>query len=212
MELILKDLYRHSTYAPQINLSYNQFLLTGDEPLLVHTGNHQQAAALTPRVKALLGEKPLKYIFVSHFEGDECGGLPLLLEEYPDAVTVCPEVTARQFGGFGQNVKTLVKKPGEKLVTKDYELEFISYPSEMHLWEGLLAIENRRGVFFSCDLMIRRGDGGGVVIDSGWEAEISGIRHEQVPDPARREALQETLRTFSPGFVATGHGPCIRLS
>ncbi|NLK20195.1 MAG: MBL fold metallo-hydrolase, partial [Synergistaceae bacterium] len=142
---------------------------------------------------------------------DECGGLPLLLEEYPEAVTVCPEVTARQFAGFGQNVKTLVKKPGEKLATKDYELEFISYPSEMHLWEGLLAMENRRGVFFSCDLMIRRGDGDGVVIDSDWETEINGIRPEQIPDPAGLEALQKTLRTFSPGFVAAGHGPCIRL-
>ncbi|MGI6782821.1 MAG: MBL fold metallo-hydrolase [Aminivibrio sp.] len=212
MKPVSKDLYQHSAYVPQINLSFNQFLLDGDEPLLVHTGTNPQTEALLPRLKEALGGRPLKYIFVSHFEGDECGGLPLLLEEYPDAVTVCPEVTARQFAGFGQNVKTLVKKPGEKLTTKDYELEFISYPSEMHLWEGLLAMENRRGIFFSCDLMIRRGDGDGVVIDSGWEAEISGIRHEQIPDPARLEALQKTLRTFSPSFVAAGHGPCIRLA
>ncbi|NLK18900.1 MAG: MBL fold metallo-hydrolase [Synergistaceae bacterium] len=212
MKPVSKDLYQHSAYVPQINLSFNQFLLDGDEPLLVHTGTNPQTEALLPRLKEALGGRPLKYIFVSHFEGDECGGLPLLLEEYPDAVTVCPEVTARQFAGFGQNVKTLVKKPREKLTTKDYELEFISYPSEMHLWEGLLAMENRRGIFFSCDLMIRRGDGDGVVIDSGWEAEISGIRHEQIPDPARLEALQKTLRTFSPSFVAAGHGPCIRLA
>ncbi len=211
MKLVAKDLYQYSTYVPQIDLSFNQFLLAGDESLLVHTGTHPQTEALVPRLREALGGKPLKYIFVSHFEGDECGGLSLLLEEYPDALTVCPEVTARQFAGFGQNVKTLVKKPGEKLTTGDYELEFISYPSEMHLWEGLLAMENSRGVFFSCDLMIRRGDDDGVAIDSDWETEINGIRPEQIPDPARLETLQKTLRTFSPGFVATGHGPCIRL-
>ena len=211
MKLVAKDLYQYSTYVPQINFSFNQFLLAGDEPLLVHTGTHPQTEALAPRLRETLGGIPLKYIFVSHFEGDECGGLSVLLQEYPDAVTVCPEVTARQFAGFGQNVKTLVKKPGEKLTTGDYELEFISYPSEMHLWEGLLAMENSRGVFFSCDLMIRRGNDDGVVIDSDWETEINGIRPEQISDPARLEALQKTLRTFSPGFVATGHGPCIRL-
>ncbi|MGI6252173.1 MAG: MBL fold metallo-hydrolase [Aminivibrio sp.] len=211
MKLVAKDLYQYSTYVPQIDLSFNQFLLAGDKPLLVHTGTHPQTEALVPRLREALGGKPLKYIFVSHFEGDECGGLSLLLEEYPDALTICPEVTARQFAGFGQNVKTLVKKPGEKLTTGDYELEFISYPSEMHLWEGLLAMENSRGVFFSCDLMIRRGDDDGVFIDSDWETEINGIRPEQIPDPARLEALQKTLRTFSPGFVATGHGPCIKL-
>lgn len=37
--------------------------------------------------------------------------------------------------GFGITNQVLVKKPGEKLTSNDYELEFISYPSEMHLWE-----------------------------------------------------------------------------
>lgn len=36
--------------------------------------------------------------------------------------------------GFGITNQVLVKKPGEKLTSNDYELEFISYPSEMHLW------------------------------------------------------------------------------
>jgi hypothetical protein len=59
--------------------------------------------------------------------------------------------------------------------------------------------------------MIRFGEAGGTVVDSDWTAEIKNIRSEQVPDPKRRSLLQDTLTLLKPRFVATGHGPCLRL-
>lgn len=38
-----KDLYQFSTYIPQINLSFNQYMLLAEEPILIHTGNMKQA-------------------------------------------------------------------------------------------------------------------------------------------------------------------------
>ena len=35
---VAPDLYRISTYVPEINLQFNQFLVKDDEPLLFHTG------------------------------------------------------------------------------------------------------------------------------------------------------------------------------
>ncbi len=32
------EVYRISTYVPEINLQFNQFLIKDDEPLLFHTG------------------------------------------------------------------------------------------------------------------------------------------------------------------------------
>lgn len=206
-----QDLHQFSTYLPPIGLSFNQYLLMADEPILFHTGNSQQASALIPQLKTVLNNKSLSYIFVSHFEADECGGLSVILGSFPEAVTICSEVTARQLGGFGYKNRIIVKKPGEKLSSSSFELEFIGYPSEMHLWEGLLVIENRRGIFFSSDLMIRRGDAGGLRIDSNWDAEINDIRPEQVPDPERLAHLKKTLALLNPGLIATGHGRCIRL-
>jgi hypothetical protein len=81
----------------------------------------------------------------------------------------------------------------------------------MHLWEGLLVIENHRGIFFSSDLMIRRGDAGGLWIDSNWNTEIIAIRSDQVPDPERLDQLKKTIAQLSPRLIATGHGPCLRL-
>jgi len=208
---IAQDLFQFSSYNPQIDLSFHQYLLNVDEPVLFHTGNIQQAAALIPPLKAELNGALLKYVFVSHFEAEECGGLPLVVASFPEAVTICSEVTARQLAGFGYNHAVITKKPGEKLVSNSYELEFISYPSEMHLWEGLLVIENRRGIFFSSDIMIRRGEAAGIITDSVWRTEINNIRPEQVPDPEQLDQMRNTLTQLSPKLVATGHGACLRL-
>lgn len=211
MTAIYQNLDQFSTHFSPINLSFHQYLLTTHDPLLVHTGNLQQAMALVPQLKAALNDQTLTYIFISHFEGDECGGLSHILKHFPEARPVCSEVTARQLSGFGVTNEVIVKKPGEKLTTAEYELEFISYPSEMHLWEGLLAIENRREIFFSSDLMMSFGDAGGTIVESDWCTEIKNIRPEQVPDPERRAQLQDALTRLKPRFVATGHGPCLKL-
>lgn len=211
MPAIYENLHQFSTHFAPINLSFHQYLLSGAEPLLAHTGNVQQAKVLLPQLKADLSGKELKYIFVSHFEADECGGLSYILEHFPNAKPVCSEVTARQLSGFGLTNEVIIKRPGEKLTTQSYELEFFSYPSEMHLWEGLLAMENQRGIFFSADLMIRFGEASGIVIDSDWQTEINNIRPEQVPNPEQLAILQQTLAQLHPSFVATGHGPCLRV-
>lgn len=211
MSAVAQDLHQFSNYLPPINLSFHQYLLKTEEPLLVHTGNVQHAKIMLPQLKALLNGKALKYIFVSHFEADECGGVSVILDQHPEAVILCSGVTARQLSGFGFPHEAMVAKPGEKLVSTGFELEFFSYPSEMHLWEGLLLMENQRQIFFSSDLMMRPGEAAGTVLESDWQTEIDNIRMEQVPDPEKRLQLQKALARLQPKFVATGHGPCLQV-
>lgn len=211
MIAIHENLYQFSSYVPPIDLTFHQYLLLADEAVLVHTGNIQQAKVLVQQIKDALNGKTLKYILISHFESDECGGLSEILKEFPEAKPVCSEITARQLSGFGIANDFIVKKPGEKLTTNDYELEFISYVSEMHLWEGLLMVENKNGIFFSSDLMFRLGEASGKVIQSHWENEVNSITHEQIPDPDKRYEIKENLLKLKPEFIATGHGPCVRL-
>lgn len=211
MSEIYKDLYQFSTYVKPIDLTFHQYLLLGDESMLVHTGNDEQALRLIPEVKTLLAGRPLKHIFISHFEADECGGLASVLKAFPEALPLCSEVTARQLSGFGITHKAVTKKAGEKLVLPGAEYEFISYPSEMHLWEGLLMTENTRGIFFSSDLMIRFGDARGTVIDGNWNEEVEGITAAQAPDDEKRKVLQGTLSKLKVKFVATGHGPSLKV-
>ena len=211
MSNIHVDLHQFSSYVPPIDLTFHQYLLLTGEPLLVHTGNINQAEALIPQLKSVLDGKQLKYIFISHFESDECGGLSLILKQFPEAKPICSEVTARQLSGFGITNDVISKKAEEKLITGGYELQFINYPSEIHLWEGLLLMENKRGIFFSSDLVFRFGKASGTVIGGNWQSEVDSITPEQVLDPERRTKLKQTLSQLNPSFIATGHGPCIKL-
>lgn len=206
-----QDLYQFSTYIPQIDLSFHQYLLFADKPLLVHTGNVNQAESILPHLKEVLNDKELEYIFISHFEADECGGLSIILKKFPKAKVICSEVTARQLNGFGIKAEVVVKKPREKFSTADYELEFFVYPSEMHLWDGLLVMENKRKIFFSSDLMMNNGEEIGTIKEANWHTEINSISQEQVPDEDKRKHLQQVLTQLNPEFVATGHGPCLKV-
>ncbi|HKM02985.1 MAG TPA: MBL fold metallo-hydrolase [Lachnospiraceae bacterium] len=206
-----KDLYQFSTYIPQINLSFNQYMLLAEEPMLIHTGNMKQAEAMLPDLKKALNGKDLRYIFISHFESDECGGLSLILKHFPKAKVVCSQTTAQQLNGFGFMDEVIIKRAGDKLKTKDYEFEFLSYPSEMHLWEGLLTVENNRGIFFSSDLMMEFGENIGLVKQSNWNTIVNDISKEQIPDQERLVQLKHALLQLNPSFVATGHGPCLNV-
>lgn len=204
---ILDDLYLFRTMNQDINLTFNQYLLLGDQPILIHTGNVHHAAELVPKIRAILGKADLSYVYFSHFEADECGGLGIIHSQFPQVKPVCSQVSARQLRGFGFDYDFIVKAPGEWLETPDYKLNFISYPAEMHLWEGLLAFETQRKIFFSSDLLLRMGVASATPVEADWHQEIRNITSQQVASPEARHTLQQTLAALTVKYVATGHGP-----
>lgn len=208
---IFDNLIMFSSYNEHINLSFNQYLILGEEPMLIHTGNYNMAEELVPELKEALGDKQLSYIFVSHFESDECGGLSLLLEYFRNAKTICSQVTARQLTGFGYNHELIVKSPGELLSLKDTSFKFISYPSEMHLWEGILAFEEKQGLLFSSDLFIRMGKVTTAIVASNLKEEIDKIASHQIPSPSTLKAMQEAVSSLPVKYIVPGHGPVLKL-
>lgn len=211
MKKIFDDLYQFSSYVAPIDLTFHQYLLDIDEAILIHTGNKKQAEVLLPQLKNLLKERELKYIFASHFEADECGGLEDILKEFPNAKVIASEVTARQLDGFGIARDILIKKAQDKMTIGGDEFKFIGYPSEMHLWEGLLLVDLKRKILFSSDLMIGFGNFVGEVEEARLEERLAIITNEQIPDREKREKLIEDIKREEIEFIATGHGKCIKV-
>lgn len=211
MTQIFEELYQFTDVIEPIKLSMHQYLLLTEEPILVQTGAVKQTEATLPQLKQILGKNTLKFILVSHFESDECGGLSLVMKEYPDAITICSEVTARQLMGFGISNKFEIKKPGDQFLGNDFEFDIIGYPSEMHMWEGLLFTENKRGIFFSSDLMFGMGENHGQVVECTWSDAIKTSGAESLPSHEMQTKLIEDLKSLNPKFVASGHGPCIKI-
>ncbi|MGH7231643.1 MAG: hypothetical protein ACREJU_09835 [Nitrospiraceae bacterium] len=70
---IAPDIYRLSTYVPDADLQFCQFLVKDEEPLLFHTGMRQLFPIVRDAVKTILPPSQIRWISFSHFESDECG-------------------------------------------------------------------------------------------------------------------------------------------
>jgi len=204
MTKIYKDLYQFTDYIPPIQLSFHQYLLLTEEPILIHTGTIKQSETIMPQIKELLGDRQLKYIFSSHFESDECGGLSVFVKEFPRVVTICSEISARQLYGFGYTGTVVAKNERETFKGNDFEFSFVNYPSEIHLQDGLLFMENKRRIFFSSDLMFSLGDAHGKTLESSWQDEVASIGLDRVANQERLTKVKEDLLRFSPEFIAVG--------
>lgn len=209
MNKISEDLYQFSMCIPGMEFTLHQYLLLAEEPVLISTGTKMQAEQILPEIKELLGDKALKYVFVPHFESDECGGLSILQKEYPNLITICSELCARELMGFGYTGEMQAKKQGEILKGERFDFKFIDYPSEVHLQNGLVFYEETRKIFFSSDLMLRFGKGTGESINSSWEEEVQAIGMRSIPNEEMLSALKGRLLEVSPEFIAVGHGFCV---
>ena len=85
---IADGIFRFSTLVPDIGprgFSFNQFLVTADEPLLFHTGPRQMFPLVSEAVGRVVPIEQLRWITFGHVESDECGAMNLLLSAAPNA-------------------------------------------------------------------------------------------------------------------------------
>ena len=206
---IYKNLYQFTVYIPPMDFTIHQYLLASDPAILFAAGTVQQAEAALPEVKAILNGKPLKYIFVSHLESDECGGLSVFLREYPDVVVICSALCARELPGFGYTGMLLPASPASVIRDGELSLRLFDYPSEVHLQNGLICLEENSGIFYSGDLMLRFGNGSGQTVEASWQDQVDAVGEERIPNEGKARQLREALRQIAPSFVAVGHGFCL---
>jgi len=210
MARIYPDLYQFSVHISPINFTIHQYLLLSEEPILISTGTAQQTELILPEIKELLNGKELKYILVSHMESDECGGLSVFHKEFPNMITICSNLCARELLGFGYEGKIIAHEQGDVIFGGGFSLKFIAYPSEVHLQDGLVFYEETRKIFFSGDLMLRFGDAVCETIENQWKDEIDSIDLERIPNDEKLQALQNSLYELAPDFIAVGHGFCVK--
>jgi flavorubredoxin len=91
LDEIAPDIFRMSTWVPDITehgFTFNQFLLTGDEPLLFHTGQRQLFPLVSAAVNRVVPLEKLRWISFGHLEADECGAMNLFLDAAPNAEVI----------------------------------------------------------------------------------------------------------------------------
>ena len=210
MKQIYEKLYQSSIYFPPMDFTIHQYLLASDPALLFAAGTVQQANMILPEIQEILGDRELKYIFVSHMESDEAGGVFVFHKAYPNVIVICSELAARELPGWGYDGAVSTKCGKDELKEGELSLRFADYPSEVHDQNGIVCFEENSGIVYSADLFLRYGNGAGNTVKASWKDEVNTIQSDFVVSDEKRESLKGSLLEWEPSFVAVGHGFCIK--
>ena len=80
---IAPDIYRLSTYIPEADFMFNQFLIDAEEPLLFHTGLRSLFPLVSSALERIIPIERLRWITFGHVEADECGSMNSWLTAAP---------------------------------------------------------------------------------------------------------------------------------
>jgi flavorubredoxin len=211
---IAPDIYRISTFMPEADLQFNQFLVRDDEPLLFHTGMRGLFPVVRDAVAKLLPPPEIRWIGFSHFEADECGALREWQTLAPAATAVCSLVAKLV------SVDDVVAlRPaqaladGEQLCTGKYRFRFLQTPHVPHCWEASLLFEETHGTLLCSDLFHQSGD-----VEPSTSSDVVG-RFKQtladyqkgplanyLPYTNQTEPTLKRLASLKPRTLATMHG------
>lgn len=210
---IAPDLYRISTYIPEIDLQFNQFLVKDDEPLLFHTGLKVMFPPVRDAVASLIDPSHLRWIGFSHFEADECGSLNEWLHTAPAAQPVCSMV------GALVSVNDFAIRPargmtdGEVLTTGKYRFRFLQTPHVPHCWEAGLLFEEANGTLLCSDLFHQSGDVEPLTESDVIERARKTLVDYQasplasyMPYTKHTDGILQGLANLKPRTIATMHG------
>jgi len=65
---VARDVYRISTFHPDYQIQFNQYLIKDDEPFLMHTGFRKMFEVTRAAVASVLDPATVRWFGFSHFE------------------------------------------------------------------------------------------------------------------------------------------------
>jgi len=210
---IAADCYRISTYIPEIDLQFNQFLIKDDEPLLFHTGMRGLFPVVREAVATIMDPAKIRWISFSHFEADECGSLNEWLQIAASAEPVCSTIGAMVSVDDFSLRPAKAMNDGEVLNTGQHRFRFVQTPHVPHCWEAGLLFDETTGTLLCSDLFHQNGDvepsTTSDVIDRARNTLIdyqAGPLANYMPYTKHTDGIMQRLAALEPRTIAPMHG------
>src|ERR671922_390519 len=206
----IKDgIYRISGLVPEYGITFNQFLVDDEYPVLIHTGPIGMYEKIESKVKEVIPLEKLTYVAFLHFESDEWGGMGFL--KAPNARLVCSELSSRLnlTGWFNVPIDHISFWENEMLKTGKRSFKFIMTP-HVHHWDSMMIFEETTKSLFPSDLFIQPGENNPVISEDLSEDMINLYRGAGIF--ASEEPVMQTtkrLLNLSPKMIYPMHGSCI---
>jgi flavorubredoxin len=212
IDLIADRIHRISTYTPDGppgGITFNQFLVTGDQALLVHTGMRHQFPAVRDAVATVVDPAQLRWITSTHASRpDEYGALDEWL-----SIAKGAEAVHGQVGCFLclDDLATRPPRPladGEVLDLGGPRLRWMDTPHVPGPWEAGVLFEESTATLFCGDLFSRTGPAEVTTHDDVVESAIAHdqLMHGYATTPATGTTLRRLAAT-RPQRLAMMHGP-----
>jgi flavorubredoxin len=213
---ISDGIFRISTAVPSIaggGITFNQYLLVDDEPLLFHTGKRRMFPQIRDAVTHVLPLERLRWISFSHFEADECGALNELLAVAPHAVPLCGHLLAMLSVNGIADREARILGDGEVLQTGKLRLQWLDTPHLPHGWEAGLIMEHTTGTLLCSDLFADGGIDHPALFDGDILGPSDAFRRKLgdfYTHTKETRALLARLAALEPTILARMHGSAWR--
>ncbi len=209
---IADGIYRLSTFVPDVGptgLTFNQFIVVGDEPLLFHTGLRRMFPLVRAAAATVIDPARLRWITFGHYEADECGSMNDWLAVAPHAAVAHGQT------GCDVSLADMADRPPHALADGEIidlgggkRVRYLDTPHTPHGWDAGLIYEESTATLFCGDLFTQGGEAAALV-----ESDIvaPAIATEDVFGySALNPNMGATLRRLSdlnPKTLALMHGP-----
>jgi len=205
---IATRIYRVSTYVPEADFMFNQFVVDADEPLLFHTGPRALFPAVSAAVARVVPPARLRWIAFGHVESDECGAMNAWLAAAPHA-----EVAHGQIGCM-VSVNDLADRPPRALAHREVldlggrRVRHLDTPHVPHGWDAGVLFEETTSTLFVGDLFTATGASAPTTTDDLLAPAMAAEDHFGATclTPATAPTIA-ALADLAPRTLALMHGP-----
>jgi glyoxylase-like metal-dependent hydrolase (beta-lactamase superfamily II) len=209
---IADGLFRVSTPVPPElipgGLTFNQFLLVDEEPLLFHTGPRRLFSLTRDAVRHVLPPERLRWIAFSHVEADECGALNEWLAVAPKAQPLCSRLAALV------SVADLADRPprgladGEPVPLGRRTVRWVDAPHLPHAMECGYLYDETDSTLLCGDLFSQLGSEVPPLTSAAALWEASEVMRRAFPYAPLRDAsgIVDRLARLEPRLLACMHG------
>lgn len=155
---IADGVHQLTTVVPDAPVVFNQYLITGDEPTLFHTGMRSLFPLVSEAVGRVIPAESLRWVSFGHIEADESGSMNDWLALAPNATVVQSQI------GCMVSLGDLADRPPQPLADGDlldiggHVLQWLDTPHVPHAWEAGVLHDSTTKTLFCGDLFTRFGE------------------------------------------------------
>jgi flavorubredoxin len=205
---IADGIHRLSTYVPEADLMFNQYLVEADEPLLFHTGLRRMFPLVSRAVARIVPLDRLQWITFGHYEADECGSMNDWLAVAPGATIAHTAVGCLVSINDMADREPRPLQHGEVIDLGGKQVRHLSTPHVPHGWDAGLLFEETTATLFCGDLFTATGTTGAITSDDivGPALAAEDLFGATCLTPSTGATIRG-LGEFAPATLALMHGP-----